>query len=164
MSDHQKHTEFLRECIRYDGSARRQELMNEIARIQGAARCVWRATCLMAMLAVLAVAVLGYGTILVANFPYTAPRSVVSLIYAVGLGSLFSLLVFAVLGMIYRWKLDQRREECRLIVTRLLESRLGNTAVAPERDNRSGGGDGGTIPVAGDAAVFLSKIGTVASG
>jgi hypothetical protein len=112
----------------------------------------------------MAVAVLGYGTILVANFPYTAPRPFVSLIYAVGLGSLFSLLVFSVLGMVYRWKLDQRREECRLIVSRLLESRLGNTVTATARDNRSGGGDDGTIPVAGDAADFLSKIGTVASG
>ena len=139
MSDHKKHTEFLRECIRYDGSARRQELMNEIVRIQGAARSVWRAAWLMAMLAVLAVAALGYGMILVANFPYNAPQYFVNLIYAVGLGSLISLLAFAGLGVIYRWRLDQKREECRQIVTRLLASRLGepaNRSLRYQRENR----------------------------
>jgi hypothetical protein len=164
MSDHQKHTEFLRECIRYDGSARRQELLNEIVRIQGDARCVWHAAWLMAMLAVLAVAALGYGTILVANFPYNAPQSVVDLIYAVGLGSLISLLVFAGLGMAYRSKLDRRREECRQIVTRLLESRLGSTVISPARDHRAGGGDGGTDRVVGDADDFLAKIEPAAQG
>lgn len=164
MSDHKKHTEFLRECIRYDGSARRQELMNEIVRIQGTARSVWRAAWLMAMLAVLAVAALGYGMILVASFPYNAPRSIVDLIYAVGLGSLISLLAFAVLGMIYRWRLDQKREECRQIVTRLLESRLGRMVIAPAGDNRAGGGDGGTIFVAGDADGFPAKIEPAAQG
>ena len=158
MSDHQRHTEFLRDCIRYDGSARRQELMNEIVRIQGAARCVWHAAWLMAMLAVLALAAFGYGTILVTNFPYNAPQSVVNLIYALGLGSLISLLTFAVLGMTYRWKLDQKREECRQIVTRLLESRLGGTAIATPEDNHAGGADGVTVSVAGDAVAFLAKI------
>jgi hypothetical protein len=143
MSDHQKHTEFLRECIRYDGSARRQELMDEIVRIQCAARCVWHAAWLMAMLAVLAVAALGYGTILVANFPDNAPQSIVNLIYALGLGSLISLLAFAGLGMVYRVKLDRKREECRQIVTRLLESRLGNTVTTPPQDT-------GTIVTAGE--------------
>ena len=162
MSDHKKHTEFLRECIRYDGSARRQELMNEIVQIQGAARCVWHAAWLMAMLAVLALAALGYGTILVANFPYNAPQSIVSLIYALGLGSLVSLLVFAGLGMAYRVKLDQRRDECRQIVMKLLESRLGNTVIAPAEVIHADGVDGGTVLVASNDSDFLAKIESVA--
>jgi len=153
MSDHKKHTEFLRECIRYDGSARRQELMDEIVRIQRDAHCAWRAAWLMAMLAVMAVAALGYGTILVVNFPDNAPQSIVNLIYALGLGSLISLLAFAGLGVAFRVKLDQRREECRQIVTRLLESRLGDTAATPAADNSAGGGDG-----------FLAKIEPAAQG
>jgi len=164
MSEHQKHTEFLRQCIRYDESARCQELVERIVRIQCDARCVWRAAWLMAMLVVLAVVALCYGTILVANFPYNAPQSIVNLIYALGLGSLISLLAFAGLGMVYRWKLDQRREECRQLVARLLESRLGRPVTTPAGGNRAGGGDGGTIRVAVDAAGFLAKIESVAQG
>ena len=130
MSDHQKHTEFLRQCIRYDESTEQQELMEEIIRIQRDARCVRRAVWLMAILAALAVAGLGYGTVLVDNFPYNVPQFVVNLVYALGLGSLISLLAFAGLGMVYRWKLDRRREECRQRVARLLESRLGKPVTA----------------------------------
>jgi hypothetical protein len=101
---------------------------------------------------------LGYGTVLVANFPHNAPQFVVNLIYALGLGSLISLLAFAGLGLVYRWKLDQRREECRQRVARLLESRLGKPLAAPLHDNRNGGRDGGTARVAGEVNGSLADI------
>jgi hypothetical protein len=164
MSDHQKHTEFLRQCIRYDESARRQELVEGIARIQCDARCVWRAAWLMAILTALAVTALGYGTVLVDNFPYNAPQSIVNLIYALGLGSLISLLAFAGLGIVYRWKLDQRREECRQLVARLLESRLGKPVTTPSGDNRAGGINGRIVRVAGEFNGSLAKIESVAQG
>ena len=102
MSEHQKHTEFLRHCLRYDESIEHQELEEGITQVQRDARCVRRAVWLMAILTALVVAGLGYGTVLVANFPYNAPQFIVNLIYAVGLGSLISLLVFVGLGMGYR--------------------------------------------------------------
>jgi len=125
MSDHQKHTEFLRECIRYDESARRQELMEEIVRIQCDARCVRRAVWLMAMLAALAVFGFGYGVILVNNFPDNVPQFILKTFSVLSVSWLVCILAFAGLGLIYRLKLDRRREECRQIVTRLLQSRLG---------------------------------------
>ena len=138
MSEHQKHTEFLRQCILYDESAQRHELVEGIARIQRDARCVRRAVWLMAILTALSVFGLGYGTVLVDNFPYNTPQFVVNLIYALGLGSLISLLAFLGLGMVYRWKLDQRREECRQKVARLLESRLGKPVATSWRDGPAG--------------------------
>ncbi len=150
MSEHQKHTEFLRQCIRYDESARRHELVEGIARIQCDARCVRRAAWLMAIITALVVAGLGYGTILVENFPYSTPQFIINLICALGLGSLISLLAFAGLGMLYRWKLDQRREECRQMVAKLLESRLGKPVITPSGDNRAGEGEGRTVRVAGE--------------
>ncbi len=151
MTDHQKHTEFLTECIRYDESARRQELMEEIIRIQCDARCVLRALWLMVILTALAVAGLGYGTVLEDNFPYNLPQFIVNLIWALGLGALISLLAFMGLGMVYRWKLDRRRGECRQIVTRLLETRLGKTVTAPLRDNPVGDGSPAPARVAAGA-------------
>lgn len=128
MSEHEKHTEFLRHCLRYDESAGREQLMQEIARIQRDLRCVQRAAWLMALLGVLLVAVLGYGTILMANFPYNTSQFVINLIVAISAGILVSLLAFVGLWLVYRWKLDLRREECRQMVAKLLESRLGKPA------------------------------------
>src|ERR1017187_8658547 len=131
MSEHQKHTEFLRHCLRYGESTEHQKMEKRISQVQRDARCVRRAVWLMAMVTALVVAGLGYGTVLVDNFPYNAPQFIVNLIFALGLGSLISLLAFVGLGMVYRWKLDQRREECRQRVARLLESRLGKPVATP---------------------------------
>jgi hypothetical protein len=90
------------------------------------------------MLTALVVAGLGYGTVLVENFPYNVPQFVVNLIYALGLASLISFMAFVGLWMVYRLKLDQRREECRQMVARLLESRLGKPIITPLRNNRAG--------------------------
>jgi hypothetical protein len=81
----------------------------------------------------------------------------VNLVCALGVASLICLLVFVGLGMAYRKKLDQRREECRLLVTRLLESRLGKPVATPlrdMRDHRAGEGDGRTVRVANESMVL----------
>jgi hypothetical protein len=142
---------FLRQCILYDESAKRQELVEGISRIQRDMRCVQRAAWLMAILTALAVAGFVYPAILVENFPYNMPQLLVNLVCALGMGSLISLLAFVGLGMIYRRKLNQRREECRQLVTRLLESRLGKPVPTPlrdTRDHRVDAGDGRTDRVA----------------
>ena len=167
MSDHEKHTEFLRQCILYDESARRQELHEGITQIQRDARCVRRATWLMAMLIALVVAGLGYEVILVDNFPYNLPQLIINLVCALGIGSLISLLAFMGLGMVYRTKLDQQREECRQLVARLLESRLGKpvtTSLRDLRDNRNGEGDGWTVRVANEVNGSPVKIESAAHG
>jgi hypothetical protein len=139
MSEHEKHTEFLRQCIFYDESAGRQELVEGIARIQYDMRCLQRAMWLMAILTAFAAACLSYGAVLVENFPYNTQQFIVNIICALGVGSLTSLLAFVGLWMVYRWKLNNRREDCRELVVRLLESRLGKPVTTPLRDNRAGG-------------------------
>jgi hypothetical protein len=141
MRDHHQQTEFLKRCLGYDESARCRELKQEITRIQRDERCVQRAVWLMAVLTALAMAGLGYPAILLANFPYSAPQSIVNLVCTLGVASLISLLVFVIIGMVYRKMLDQRREECRLLVTKLLEARLGNPLSTLWRE-RSAGDEG----------------------
>ena len=164
MSEHEKHTEFLRQCIGYDEGARRHELVKRITQVQRDAHCVRRAVWLMAILAALAVAALGYGTVLVDNFPYNMPHFFVNLIWALGLGSLISLLAFAGLGMVYRRKLDERREECRQRVARLLESRLGKPVTTPLQDDRGGDEDGTIVRVANEVIGSPVKIEPAAQG
>lgn len=135
MNEHQKDTAFLRQCIRYDDSAERHRLEERIARVQGDELCLRRAMWLMALLMGLAVAGLGYGVVFVENVLYNTSQFIIAIICAVGIGSLFCLLVFMGLGIAYRNNLDQRREECRQLVTRLLESRLGKP-VTPLLESR----------------------------
>ena len=154
MRDHHKQTEFLKHCLRYDESAGRQDLAQEITRIQREERCVRRAAWLMAVLAALTMAGLLYPAILLENFPYSAPAFIVNFVCALGAASLISLLAFLVLGMVYRRKLDKRREESRQIVTRLLESRLGNAAASPWRERPAGDESRGGVqaPAAGNGS------------
>ena len=105
--------------------------------------------------------------ILVDNFPYNLPQFVINIICGLGMGSLISLLAFMGLGLVYRIKLDQRREECRQLVARLLESRLGKPVTTPLqniRDKRAGNGNGGAVRVANEGNGSLVNIESAAGG
>jgi len=137
MSEHQKETAFLRQCIAYEESAEGRQLDERIAQLQRDERCLRRAAWLMALLAALAVVGFGYLALLMNDFPthmsLFAIHFMTKVVFAMGIGSMISLLAFAGYGFRYRWELNFRREECRRLVTRLLESRLGNPHV-PRRN------------------------------
>jgi hypothetical protein len=149
MSEHQRETAFLWHCLRYEDSAEHQALDERITQIQRDERCVRRAVWLMALLTALVVAGLCYAAVLVDNFPYNTPQLIVNIICALGLASMICMVVFVGLRMVYRMKLDQRREECRQLVTKFLESRLGKRVTTPWREIRVGDGNRETIQVAG---------------
>ena len=146
-SEHNKETAFLRHCIRYDDSAKRHRLEDAITRIQRDESCLRRAMWLMALLGALAVAGLGYGVVFVENVFYNTSQLIIAIIGAVGVGSLFCLMVFVVLGIAYRYNLDQQREECRQLVTRLLDSRLGKPVTPPLRNPLAGDRNDETVQV-----------------
>lgn len=137
MSEAQRETAFLRHCLTYDASSRRQVLEETITQIQRDGRYVRRAVWWMAMLVALAAAGLGYAMVLVDNFPYNIPHLVINSLCAMGLASLICLLTFMGLGIVYRKKLDRLREEGRHLVAALLESRLGKPVAAPGREGQA---------------------------
>jgi hypothetical protein len=138
MTEHQKQTAFLRECLHYDDSIERHKLEKGITQLQRNERCVRRAVCLMALLAALAMVGLCYLAIFLTNHPRDVSQFVTPFIgkafSALALGSLICLVSFVGLGVAYRAELDQRREECRQLAAKLLASRLGkpNTMTGPE--------------------------------
>ncbi|MBN2505341.1 MAG: hypothetical protein JXQ71_01465 [Verrucomicrobia bacterium] len=125
MSEHEKQTTFLLQCLVYDGSAERQELEDGIVQILRDERCLRRAMWLMALLMALVLAGLGYTAVLVDGFLQNLPPFLVRVVGVLGLASLLSLLGFAGLRFLYRHKLNGRREACRRLAVKLLESRLG---------------------------------------
>jgi hypothetical protein len=136
--EQQNETAFLRRCLRYDESAAGRHLEERIAQVQGKSRCLSRARWLVALLAALAVAGLGYAAVFQDRFPEQAfvftTQFITNAIRAVCLGSLISLLSFTGLGLVYGWELNRLRDEGRQFVTRFLESRLGQ----PRATNQNG--------------------------
>jgi hypothetical protein len=90
----------------------------------------------MLLLTAVGIAGLCYCAVFLGDFPENmtqfCARLVVKVFGALGLGSLISLLAFVCLGMVYGRELTLRREECRGLVAKLLESRLGK----PRLDRR----------------------------
>jgi len=135
MRARQRESAFLRQVILYDDTAERRELEERITRLEREALCVRRAIWLMAVSSALATAGLCYCAVFLADFPQNmtlfGTRFMVKAFFALGLGSLISLLAFVILAMVYRKELDQRRDECRRLVARLLEARLGKPRTTP---------------------------------
>jgi hypothetical protein len=129
MSEHQKQTAFLRQCLLYDDSGERYELEESMTHLQRDLRCVRRAVWLMAVLVALAMAGLCYSAVVPADDPHNLSQLVTQfsskVFCALGLGSMICMVAFAGIGVVHRSKLDQRREECRRLAAKLLESRLG---------------------------------------
>ena len=148
MSEHQKETAFLQRCLGCDDSAEHQALDQRITQLQRDERCVRRAGWLMTVLMALAVTALGYAAILMENFPHDTSHLVIKIAATMGLTSLICLVAFAGLRMIYRLKLDQRREEGRQLVTKLFESRLDRLAPPAWREGDTGGVNCETVPLA----------------
>ena len=84
---------------------------------------------LMALLVALAMVGLCYSAVLLADHPLNLSGFITQLISkvlcALALGSLVCMVAFTGLGVVYRKELDQRREECRRLAAKLLETRLG---------------------------------------
>jgi hypothetical protein len=141
MNEHQRHTEFLREIIRYDDTEERHKLEGRIVEVQRDERCVKRAARLMALFVALSAAGVGYGAVLQDNFPYGKFGFLVRFICELGLAAVICLAVFAVLLAVYRVRLNRLRDEFRKVVNRILESQLGKAQVAKSRGARLEAGD-----------------------
>lgn len=134
MSDHQRQTAFLRQCLLYDDTEERHRLEERITQILRDELSVRRAVWLMALLAALAMAGLGYAAVFMAEFPLNVSqfttRFAIKSLCVLGATSLFCLFGFLLLGVVFRKELDQRREDCRRLAVKVLESRLGQPRAA----------------------------------
>ena len=127
-SEHEREMSFLRHLMLYDATDECHELEEKLTRARRNERCARRAVWLMALLTGLAVAGLGYSAILLEGFPQNTNQLLIRMFCALGLASLISLLAFVAFWLVARGELDEQREGCRRLVTRIVESRLGKPA------------------------------------
>jgi len=131
MSEHQRETAFLRQCLLYDDTGEGHKLEESITQLQRNERCVRRAVGVMGLLVALAMAGLCYSAVFVAGSSQNVSQFVTPFISkvfcALGLGSLISLAAFVGFWVGLRQQLVRRQKECRRLVTRLMETRLGKS-------------------------------------
>jgi len=149
MSEHPTETGFQTHSIVFDDADPRRKLEERIAQVQRDEGCVQRAASLMALFVVLGAVGFGYGAVLEQNFPYGQSSFVIKLICELGLAALISLVAFVGLLLSYRNKLNLLREECRGLVTKLLESHLGQPHIKPLGGSPAGAGRHGPLEVKG---------------
>jgi hypothetical protein len=112
----------------YDSTDERHKLEEQVAGAERTERCFRRAVFLMAVVAGVAVAGIGYSAILLQDFPLNKAHLILRIFCALGLASLVSLLTFVAFWRVARGTLNEQRDRCRRLVTRIVESRLGRPA------------------------------------
>lgn len=127
MSEHHKHTEFLKHCLRYDDSPERHAMMEQLTRLQRELRIVKRASWLMGILVAIAIASLAFLTILVQNSPYNVQRFIINIVLALFTGFSICLLAFIALGIVLCLKLHRQRDACRQLLMRLFTARFDSS-------------------------------------
>jgi hypothetical protein len=129
----QKEMSFLRHLMLYDNSDEGRKMDEQIRRTEGNERCVRRAMFVMAILAALALTGLGYSMVLLDDFFQNRFQLAIRLFCALGLASGLSLTAFLVIWFTSRAELDEQREQCRRLVTRIVEARLGKAHDVPSQ-------------------------------
>ena len=125
---HQREMLFLRHLMLYDDTEERRELEERLARAERNERCARRAMWLMVVLLAMAAVGLGYAALLLEDFPPNTSQFLTRIFCALGLASLVSFLAFVGFWLVSRGELNEHREGCRRLVTRIMESRLGKPA------------------------------------
>lgn len=134
LSPHQQEMSFLQNLMLYDSSEARLELEEKVTRSECREACARRAAWLMALLMAFALAGLGYAAILLDDFPQNKSQLIIRVFSALGLASFISLLAFGGFWLVSRGEVDEQRAECRRLVTKIIESRLGKPPIdSPER-------------------------------
>jgi hypothetical protein len=131
MSEHQKQTAFLRRLICCEDIGEHRDLEAQLAkaeRDESVIRCAIR---LVALVAGLALAGYCYAAVFLPDFPQDKSHFILKFFCVLGLGSLICLVCFFGAWFWHRSLLNRLREECRRLVTAILERRLQNQRTIP---------------------------------
>jgi hypothetical protein len=124
MSQHKKQATFLKTLLTYDDSAEHRQLQERIAVAERDEKCIGCACRLVGLAALLAFAGLGYCAVLLPEFFHNSRHFLIQFFCVLGLGSLLCLLVFIGLWLWYRGMVNRLHDECRKVITSLVQSRL----------------------------------------
>jgi len=125
MTEYRKQAAFIRRLVSYDTSGEGARLLERLQQAQKNERCIFSACVLVALLACFGLAGLGYSAVLLPQFFDSSTHVLIRLFGSLGLGSGLCLVFFVGLWRWYRAGVNRVHEECRKLVTRMLEARFG---------------------------------------
>jgi len=127
MSEYRKQAAFLKAIMMYEDSTEHRVLKEQLSNAERNERCLLYACRLVGLIALLGLAGLGYSAVLLPEFFDNATHVIIQFFSALGLGSLMCLTVFVGLWLWYRSAVNRIHDECRRVITKMLESRLKTT-------------------------------------
>ena len=127
MSEHQKQSEFLKKLVLHDDSPANRLLCERLAGAERNERCLLLACRLVGLIALVALAGIGYSAVLLPEFFDNATHVVLRFFSALGLGSALCFVFFLGLWFWYRGHTNRIHDECRRIISAMLEARLKTT-------------------------------------
>lgn len=123
MSEHRKQAEFLKKLVMHDDSPAHRSLCERLAAAERNERCLVLACRLVGLIALVAMAGIGYSAVLLPEFFDNATHVVLRFFSALTLGSALCFLVFLGLWFWYRDHTNRIHDECRQVITAMLEGR-----------------------------------------
>jgi len=127
MSEHRKKSEFLKKLVMHDDCAANRGLCERLASAERNERCLLLACRLVGLITAVALAGIGYSAVLLPEFFDNATHVVLRVFSALSLGSALCFVVFLGLWFWYRSHTNRIHDECRQVITAMLEARLTTT-------------------------------------
>jgi hypothetical protein len=124
ITEYRRQVAFLKTLLSLSETDEHRQLQERLAQAEKNEHCLLCACRLVGMLGALGLMGLGYSAVLLPEFFHNSPHLLVQFFSALGLGSAMCLVVFLGLWLYYRGAANRIHDECRRIVTRMLESRL----------------------------------------
>ena len=124
MSEYRKQAAFLKAMMTFEEGADDCELRERLSHAERNERCLLCSCRLVALIALLGFAGLGYSAVLLPEFFDQTTHAIIHICTALCLGSLFCLVVFLGLWFWYRSLVNRIHEDCRRLVITTFEVRL----------------------------------------
>lgn len=124
MNEHQKQAAFLKSLMSYGDNEGHSVLFERLSVAERNERCLLCACRLVAVIALMGAAGIGYSAVLLPQFFDNVTHVIVQFFSALALGSFMCLTVFVGLWFWYRRSVNRIHEECRRVITSMLESRF----------------------------------------
>jgi hypothetical protein len=128
MSEHRKQSEFLKKLVMHEDSPANRSLCERLAAAERNERCLLLACRLVGLIAAVALAGIGYSAVLLPQFFDNATHVVLRFFSALSLGSALCFVVFLGLWFWYRSHTNRIHDECRHVITAMLEASQKTTS------------------------------------
>ena len=127
MSEHRKQAEFLKKLVMLEDCPAHRSLCDRLVAAENSEKCLLLACRLVGLIALVALAGIGYSAVLLPEFFDNATHIILRFFSALSLGSALCFAVFLGLWFLHRNSTNRIHEEFRQVITAMLELRLRTT-------------------------------------